>query len=535
MIAVGVAARCTRFVLSFPLWEDECFLAVNLLGRSYGDLLQPLAYHQVAPPVFLWLQKATVDVLGFSEWMLRLGPFTAGLASLFLFDRFARLVLTAPERLAAVAVFAVAYPGIRYSAEAKPYAFDLLVAIVLLTLLAGWWQDRRSAWVWALCACAPIAMSLSFPAAFVGGGVSLVLGCAAAAPLVRSWPTDVATLGVRGTCGAGIRRLLPWLCLSLVLAASLAGTLLLSARQQAAEMAFMSEFWSRAFPPWRQPWLLPGWLASIHAGELLAWPVGGARGASTATLMLTLIGVAVLARQRRWFLLGACATPAALSLAAAIMGRYPYGGHVKFSMHLGAAVCVLAGVGAASAAASLSTRSARRGSGRGLSVFLAGMLMIGVGSSVRDIVFPYKTRSDERARSFARWFWPEAAEDGPVFDIERDLGRILAPDSHRELSWAAMFVCNRAIYDPGYKAAAGTSVGADGVPVGLTGTFRGVTYEDQRFPPDEAALALWLGAMERHYAPLGRESFAMTRYDKRDRRIVRRDRIRVYRFGPQTP
>lgn len=73
------------------------------------------------------------------------------------------------------------------------------------------------------------------------------------------------------------------------------------------------------------------------------------------------------------------------------------------------------------------------------------------------------------------------------------------------------------------------------MPVGPIGTFRAVTYEDQRFRLDEAALAVWLRAMERRYVPLGSESFAMTRYDKRERRIVRRDRVRVYRFGPRTP
>ena len=34
--------------------------------------------------------------------------------------------------------------------------------------------------------------------------------------------------------------------------------------------------------------------------------------------------------------------PAGLNLFAAALHRYPYGGHVKFSMHLGPAVCLLA-------------------------------------------------------------------------------------------------------------------------------------------------------------------------------------------------
>src|SRR5690606_20097126 len=109
---------------------DECFLCVNFIDRSFAELLDPLTYHQVAPPLFLWVERASVLLLGYSEWSLRLVPFAASVASLFLFRRFAGRILGGPALLLAFAIFAVAYPGIRYAAEAKQYATDLLAALV---------------------------------------------------------------------------------------------------------------------------------------------------------------------------------------------------------------------------------------------------------------------------------------------------------------------------------------------------------------------------------------------------------------------
>src|SRR5215831_5380695 len=66
-VILGLAARCVRYFLRFPLWEDECFLCVNLIDRDFRGLIQPLNYHQVAPLLFLWMQLAVVKLLGFHE------------------------------------------------------------------------------------------------------------------------------------------------------------------------------------------------------------------------------------------------------------------------------------------------------------------------------------------------------------------------------------------------------------------------------------------------------------------------------------
>ena len=47
-IVLGIVIRTIRFLLNFPLWPDEAYLAHNYLDRGYLDLLQGLDYVQIA-------------------------------------------------------------------------------------------------------------------------------------------------------------------------------------------------------------------------------------------------------------------------------------------------------------------------------------------------------------------------------------------------------------------------------------------------------------------------------------------------------
>src|SRR5437868_288286 len=69
-LALGCGFRIIRSAQNLPLWSDECFLAVNFIRRGYWELLQPLDNGQIAPLLFLWIQRFTIDLVGFSEWGL---------------------------------------------------------------------------------------------------------------------------------------------------------------------------------------------------------------------------------------------------------------------------------------------------------------------------------------------------------------------------------------------------------------------------------------------------------------------------------
>ena len=93
LVGLGVLVRLVRYLVVYPIWHDEAFLAVNFLDRGYLDLLRPLDYMQVSPILFLWIELTVVRWLGFCEWSLRLFPAICGLAGVFLFRHVAaRLV-----------------------------------------------------------------------------------------------------------------------------------------------------------------------------------------------------------------------------------------------------------------------------------------------------------------------------------------------------------------------------------------------------------------------------------------------------------
>ncbi len=120
----------------------------------------------MAPTLFLWGQLTVVKLLGFSEYTLRLVPLVCSIASLFLFRRLAGLLLRGTALLAAFGIFAVAYPPIRYTAEAKPYGCDLFLALLMLCAVgpAGCAVRARTGWLWGLAALIAPAVGFSYPA-----------------------------------------------------------------------------------------------------------------------------------------------------------------------------------------------------------------------------------------------------------------------------------------------------------------------------------------------------------------------------------
>ncbi len=86
--------------------------------------------------------------------------------------------------LLAVAIFATSFHPIIHAADVKPYASDLLAALVLLALAVEWIRvPERAGWMWALAVIAPICIALSHPAIFVAGGI--VVGLLPAVVSVR--------------------------------------------------------------------------------------------------------------------------------------------------------------------------------------------------------------------------------------------------------------------------------------------------------------------------------------------------------------
>ena len=127
----------------------------------------------------------------------------------------------------------------------------------------------------------PILLALSYPAVFVAAGLSLAL-----APAVfRHRRSDAVGWRISSY--------------NVVLIASFVSIYFSATvvQSQALRSFYRWGYWRASFPPWEEPWKMPIWLIDVHAGKTLAYPLGGERGGSTATLFAVLVGVAVLWRE----------------------------------------------------------------------------------------------------------------------------------------------------------------------------------------------------------------------------------------------
>lgn len=534
---LGLAARGVRYFLRFPLWDDETFLCVQFIDAGFADLLRPLQLHQVAPLLFQWLELACVKLLGFNEMSLRLPAFLGGIASLFLFRHLAGRLVAGWNQVIAMAIFAVSYACIRYSAEAKPYELDLFVALVMMTLAVEF-QRRpcQTRWLWLAVLFTPLAIGLSFPAAFVGGGVSLfvaliLLSPARPDPIFSLLPPRAAPQPSRNDALAvrsGKRRgWLAWLSFNVVLVAAFAGFFWISARtQMASSGSYMDDYWRGAFPPLSTPWRLPGWLLQTHTGNLLAFPGGGPRGGSALTALACAAAAVVFIRRRQWPWLVLCLAPLFLHLCAAALHRYPYGESVRFSMYAAPAICLLAGCGATTL---LSTRRHPATATRLLQGLLLILALLGIGSMARDFAMPYKVPSDARARDFARWFWLNSDIEAVTVCLKSDLHTDFSPSSWRDHSRAIMYRCNEAIYSPRHSR--GQRPRWD--LIAADRPLRCVEFRSAEWPYDESARQHWLQSMQERYELVSQVSFPLARHDKSERVLNFVDHVDLYTFSPK--
>jgi hypothetical protein len=508
-VILGLTARCVRYCLRFPLWEDECFLCCNLLDRDYRGLMQPLNYHQVAPLFFLWIQLAVVKLLGFNELSLRLVPFLAGLGNILLFWRLAVRCLDGVPRLLAVAVFSVTYATIRYSAEAKPYGVDLFVALVMITCTVNWLlAPGRTAWLWALAAAIPLAVGLSYGATMLGGG--LCLSIAWVIWRQRRWES-----------------LAPWAAYSAALLFSFGALYFLVIRgQEASDLEPMREMWQEHFPPLTSVGDFAFWMLHTHTGDILAYPAGGSPFQSSLSALCWFAALFALIRRKQGTVLVLCVAPLAVTFVAALMRRFPYGGAIRLNLYMAPFMCMLIGYGMTVLGAWFARRSWR--TGPPLTAVVTLLALVGVFTVARDLAWPYKNISDRQYRAFAEWFWNSAEKDAEVACLKTDLGRDFSPDAYHHLCWSAEYLCNQRIYSP--RHAAREPIHWE--RISATHPLRCVLYRAPHYDFDEDAFQAWLDEMQEKYELVGHESYPQVRLKNTGSELCV-DYLEIYRFVPK--
>ena len=187
-----------------------------------------------------------------------------------------------------------------------------------------------------------------------------------------------------------------------------------------------------------------------------------------------------------------CVAPFALAIVAAAIKRYPYGGvahgspaRVMQYLRAPASVCWQASAprGCWASSADIAWRMWTLRSG------LFGLAAVGILPLVAEARHPFRSIHAERAREFARRFWPDFIRGVEPVCLRWDLG-IGAWDS-TNLN-VAVYLCNQMIYDPHRRR----QLEPQWQAVSAQRPLRCVlSLED----PAERNVALWLAAMTEKY------------------------------------
>lgn len=176
VVALGVFLRIWYYAVGFSFFFNECALVVNLQGRTYAALSQTLDYDQAGPLGFLYLMKALTESLGSNEYMFRLLPLMAGLATIAAFYVLTRQILSGWALVAANLLLCVNQTAISHSAQAKQYSLELLAAVLMMLLSRSLFEpDRRPRVFWLSALGLGLLPWISFTAVFVLAGIGLAL------------------------------------------------------------------------------------------------------------------------------------------------------------------------------------------------------------------------------------------------------------------------------------------------------------------------------------------------------------------------
>lgn len=304
-LVVGVLVRLIQYASNRSLWGDEASLALNLIERSYGELLGALDYNQAAPPLFLWIEKFAIDTLGNNEYAMRLYPLIGGVLSVFLFYRFTKIYTAGWARAVAMFLFAMQSYIVYFAGETKPYGWDVSIGLTLFMAIAP------------LATITPRIRSLL--TAGLLGGVSIWLSfpsilVIAAVESANLLSLKVWQLKVNAWRSLLIRRL----PLYAVWIANVVALYIVNVSKTLSETN-LSASWDRRYP---DNWVDIFWLFNA-LDRFFHEPLGFPVPFDIVAMLPFVVGLVYLYRTQKWRLLY-IGSPIVVAIVAAYLHKYPF-------------------------------------------------------------------------------------------------------------------------------------------------------------------------------------------------------------------
>jgi hypothetical protein len=145
ILAGGVLLSLLEFLHNRSLWSDDASLALNIIRRDSFGLLKPLDHGQVAPILFLQIEKLFSTLWPNTEYGLRIFPLLCFWASLYFFYKIIKKQLHSTYAIIfALSLWSFNYTLVFYSCEVKQYTSDVLVLLVASYFLLKDYKTERN-------------------------------------------------------------------------------------------------------------------------------------------------------------------------------------------------------------------------------------------------------------------------------------------------------------------------------------------------------------------------------------------------------
>ena len=143
-VLLGILISLINLFHNTSLGLDQACLALNIVSRSYMELLTPLADGQSAPIGFLFTEKLLTNIFGPYDWVLRIFPFFSFILAIFLFFILNnKLFKSIKIALFSCALLSLNFTLINYSTEVKQYSIDVLVAISIVLSCLNFKENKH--------------------------------------------------------------------------------------------------------------------------------------------------------------------------------------------------------------------------------------------------------------------------------------------------------------------------------------------------------------------------------------------------------
>jgi hypothetical protein len=311
IISIGILLRFLQYLANHSLWIDESRLALNIVNKSFSELLEPLELMQMAPFGFLFVEKLLVQSFGNTEYILRLFPLICAIISIFLFFKIANHTVKKEAVVFALGLLALSKYLISYSAQVKQYSTDVTVALALY-LVVIYLESKKLDLVHILLLgiVGAIAVWFSHPSAFILAGIGLSL--ASLTLTKREWKTLGKLLIIFAA----------WLISFAVAYFAMRQGANDRGVDASAQLYWMKVGWHWAFAPF-PPSMQDAWWFVKAFFNLLENPIGLPLS-GIATLAFIIGCVSMFSRNKKWFFM--LLSPVLITLMVSGLRLYPFTG-----------------------------------------------------------------------------------------------------------------------------------------------------------------------------------------------------------------